>query len=129
MEWFIINNKKYFSKSHGIQYNMNISHVTFKNKVYATSPRQSCDITIVTDLSHSKDFFTLYDNMSKFSMDCYSLIAEGCRIKTIDIDSDLNNLTLDIISEYVRVKDKSDQREEKIDKILNKTSDTDNHIK
>lgn len=127
--WFIINGKKYLSKSHGVQFNMNESYVTFKNKVYATPPRQSCDITIVTDISHKKDFFKLYDNQTRFSMNCYNLIADGCRIKSIDVDINTVSITLDIVSDYVRVKDISDQRDEKIDKILNKTSDTDNNIK
>ena len=51
------------------------------------------------------------------------MIANGCYIKTLDTDAINNTLIADITSDYVKVKDIADIRDEKIDQILNETSD------
>ena len=56
------------------------------------------------------------------------LIANGCYIKTIDMDPMNNTLVADITADYVKLKDVSDIRDEKINQILDETSDKNDNI-
>ena len=127
MNWVNIDSQHFDVKSIDVQYNIDEVNVTYLNKTRTIPGRISCDITISFELSDSKFLLPLYDNRKKFDMMSEKFEAKGCLIKSIDLDMN-SSITVDITSDYVRVKDVSDIRDEKLNEILNKTSDKNNNI-
>ena len=127
MSWVNIDNQHFEVKNISVQYNIDEVSINYLNTSRSIPGRTYCDITISFALSDSKFILPLYDNRKKFDMMSEKFEAKGCLIKSIDLDMN-SSITVDITSDYVRVKDVSDIRDEKLNEILNKTSDKNNNI-
>lgn len=128
-KWVKIENQHFDVISISAQYNITEQQITWRNTYRTVSNPSSCDITVVFNFSDSKSIFQMFENRKKFDMISSELIANGCYIKTIDMDPLNNTLITDITSDYVKIKDLSDIRDEKINQILDETSDENNNIK
>lgn len=128
-KWVKIENQHFDVISISAQYNITEQQITWRNTYRTVAKPSSCDITVVFNFSDSKIIFQMFENRKKFDMISSELIANGCYIKTIDMDPLNNTLITDITSDYVRIKDLSDIRDEKINQILDETSDENNNIK
>ena len=122
-KWVKIDNQHFDVISISAQFNLTEHYIPWKNTSRSIAGRSSCDITIVFNFSDSKSIFPIFENRKRFDMIGSELIANGCYIKTIDMDQINNTLIVDITSDYVKVKDVSDIRDEKINQILDETSD------
>ena len=127
--WVKIENQHFNVTNISVQYNITEHQINWRNTYKTVTGPSSCDITVVFNISDSKSIFPLFDNRKKFDMTSSDLVANGCYIKTIDMDITNNTLVADITSDYVKLKDISDIRDEKINQILDETSDKNNNIK
>lgn len=123
MKWIKINNEHFDIRDISAQFNIQEQAIPWKGSVSYAKGRTSCDITVVFNFNDANRVFKIFDNRSKFDITSSELIANGCYIKTLDTDAINNTLIADITSDYVKVKDIADIRDEKIDQILNETSD------
>lgn len=128
-KWVKINNQHYNVISISAQFNITEQYIPWKNTSRSIAGRTSCDITVVFNFSDSKSIFQIFENRNRFDMTSSEINANGCYIKTIDMDPITNTLITDITSDYVTVKDLSDIRDEKINQILDETSDENHNIK
>lgn len=128
-KWIKIENQQFNVTNINVQYNINEHQINWRNTYKTVTSPSSCDITVVFNISDSKSIFPLFDNRKKFDMKSSDLIATGCYIKTIDMDPMNNTMITDITSDYVKLKDISDIRDEKLNQILDETSDKNNNIK
>lgn len=126
--WVKINGELFNIKNIGAQWNITHQNISWKNVNSYASGRSSCDITIIFNHSDSSKIFQIFENREKFNMVNSEMVADGCYIKTIDMDPINMSLTVDITSDYVKLKDLSDIRDEKINQILDKTSDKNDNI-
>ena len=126
--WIKIENQHFNVINISAQYNITEHQINWRNTYKTVAGPSSCDITVVFNISDSKNIFPLFDNREKFDMISSELIANGCYIKTIDMDPMNNTLVADITADYVKLKDVSDIRDEKINQILDETSDKNDNI-
>jgi hypothetical protein len=126
-KWVKIGKQHFDIINISVQYNISEHRINWRSTnrnipgpIYGAS---SCDITIIFNISDSKNIYPIFDNRIKFDMMTSDLNANGCYVKKIDINNHNNTLIVDIITDCVIVKDIVDIREEKINHILDKTSD------
>lgn len=128
MKWIKINNQHFDIRDISVQFNIVEQSFPWKGSVNYSKGRTSCDITVVFDFNDTNRVIKIFDNRSKFDITSSEFIANGCYIKTLDTDAINNTLVAYITSDYVKIKDIVDIRDEKINQILNETSDKKNNI-
>jgi len=128
MKWIRIDNEDFNVKDISVQYNITEHAIPWRGSVNYARGSQSCDISIMFDFTDSQKVFKIFDQRVKFDITSYELVAKGCYIKSIDADQFNNVVVADITADYVTLKDIIDIRDEKINQILNKTSDEEDNI-
>lgn len=128
MKWIKINNQHFDIRNISVQFNIVEQSIPWKGSVNYAKSRTSCDITVIFDFNDTNKVIKIFDNRSRFDITSSEFIANGCYIKTLDTDAINNTLVAYITSDYVKIKDIVDIRDEKINQILNETSDKNNNI-
>jgi hypothetical protein len=99
--------------------------------VFESSATVSIDIDTALFPNCYSFFTNIYDNQAKsygitpynkknikFNIVSHLFRADGCIIKSLDIDFNYENLKLEIISDYIYNKDLQERRDEVIDEIF-----------